>query len=109
MIFTYNDLKFWLEDADLLPQSYWDALEDYDPDNKNSDEILAKWLGFAHVADFYEYEMQITYVEESYNEDGYTNTTAYPTSNIINPPTKMDMQLYYKWINWATSVAADEY
>ena len=52
MTFTYNDLKFWLEDADLLPQSYWDALEDYDPDNKNSDEILAKWLGYVHVADF---------------------------------------------------------
>ena len=52
MIFTYNDLKFWLEDADLLPQSYWDALEDYNPDDKNSEEMLAWWLGFAHVADF---------------------------------------------------------
>jgi hypothetical protein len=53
--------------------------------------------------------MIIEYKEESYNEDGYTNTTTYPTSHISNPPTKMDMELYYKWINWATSVAADEY
>jgi hypothetical protein len=55
------------------------------------------------------YEMTIEYKEESYNEDGYTNTTSYPTSHIDNPPTKMDMELYYKWINWATQVAADEY
>ena len=108
MIFTYNDLKFWLEDADLLPQSYWDALEDYDPDNKNSDEILAKWLGFAHVADFYEYEMQITYIEESYNEDGYTNTTAYPTTSIYRDIPSLADDIYIKWMNWATTVASEE-
>jgi hypothetical protein len=108
MTFTYNDLKFWLEDADLLPQSYWDALEDYDPDNKNSDEILAKFLGYVHVADFYNYEMDITYVEETYNEDGYTNTTAYPTTSIYGEAPKLADDIYIKWMNWATQVASEE-
>ena len=108
MIFTYNDLKFWLEDADLLPQSYWDALEDYDPDNKNSDEILAKFLGYGHVADFYNYEMEITYVEETYNEDGYTNTTAYPKTCIYGESPKLADDIYIKWMNWATTVASEE-
>ena len=108
MIFTYNDLKFWLEDADLLPQSYWDALEDYDPDNKNSDEILAKWLGYVHVADFYNYEMDITYVEETYNEDGYTNTVAYPKTCIYGEVPKLNEDTYAKWMNWATTVASEE-
>jgi hypothetical protein len=40
MNFDYQDLKFWLEDKDVLPQAYWDALEDYDPDNLNSDQVL---------------------------------------------------------------------
>jgi hypothetical protein len=108
MIFTYNDLKFWLEQADLLPQSYWDALEDYDPDQKNSDEILAKWLGYIHVADFYNYELDITYIEESYNENGYTNTTAYPVTSIQGNVPDMDEEIYTKWMNWATSVASEE-
>ena len=108
MTFTYNDLKFWLEDADLLPQSYWDALEDYDPDNKNSDEILAKWLGYVHVADFYNYEMDITYVEETYNEDGYTNTVAYPKTSIYGESPKLADDIYIKWMNWATQVASEE-
>jgi hypothetical protein len=108
MIFEYQDLKFWLEDKDVLPQAYWDALEDYDPDNLNSDQILAEWLGYAHVQDFYAYEMDITYHEESYNEDGYTNTTAYPTSSIHNPPPALDSQIYYAYINWATTVASEE-
>ena len=108
MIFTYNDLKFWLEQADLLPQSYWDALEDYDPDQKNSDEILAKWLGYVHVADFYNYELDIKYIEESYNEDGYTNTTAYPVASIQGNVPDMDEEIYIKWMNWATSVASEE-
>jgi hypothetical protein len=30
MNFDYQDLKFWLEDKDVLPQAYWDALEDYE-------------------------------------------------------------------------------
>ena len=64
MIFEYQDLKFWLEDKDVLPQAYCDALEDYDPDNLNSDQVLAKWLGYDHVQDFYSYEMDITYHEE---------------------------------------------
>jgi hypothetical protein len=49
MNFEYQDLKFWLEDKDVLPQAYWDALEDYDPDNLNSDQVLANWLGYDHV------------------------------------------------------------
>jgi hypothetical protein len=108
MIFTYNDLKFWLEQADLLPKSYWDALEDYDPDQKNSDEILAKWLGYVHVADLYNYEMDITYIEESYNEDGYTNTTAYPITRIQGEVPYLNKEIYIKWMNWATSVASEE-
>jgi hypothetical protein len=49
MNFDYQDLKFWLEDKDVLPQAYWDALEDYDPDNLNSDQVLSNWLGYDHV------------------------------------------------------------
>jgi hypothetical protein len=64
MNFDYQDLKFWLEDKDVLPQAYWDALEDYDPDNLNSDQVLSNWLGYDHVNDFYSYEMDITYHEE---------------------------------------------
>jgi hypothetical protein len=39
-------------------------LEDYDPDNLNSDQVLSNWLGYDHVNDFYSYEMDITYHEE---------------------------------------------
>jgi hypothetical protein len=98
MNFDYQDLKFWLEDKDVLPQAYWDALEDYDPDNLNSDQVLAKWLGYDHVQDFYSYEMDITYHEEQADVDGYIMTTAYPTSSIHNPPPALDMELYYNYI-----------
>ncbi len=104
MLFEIDDLHMWLEDANVMPQEYWDAVE-----AGTDNEYLAEWLGYESVDDMCKYEMQIEYKEESYNEDGYTNTTAYPTSHISNPPTKMDMKLYYKWINWATAVAADEY
>jgi hypothetical protein len=77
MNFDYQDLKFWLEDKDVLPQAYWDALEDYDPDNLNSDQVLSNWLGYDHVNDFYAYEMDITYHEEQADVDGY----------IMTPPT----------------------
>jgi hypothetical protein len=52
--------------------------------------------------------MDITYQEETYNEDGYTNTTAYPTSSIHNPPPALDENIYYAYINWATTVASEE-
>jgi hypothetical protein len=31
MNFDYQDLKFWLEDKDVLPQAYWDALRTTTP------------------------------------------------------------------------------
>jgi len=108
MNFDYQDLKFWLEDKDVLPQAYWDALEDYDPDNLNSDQVLSNWLGYDHVQDFYSYEMDITYHEEQSDVDGYIMTTAYPTSSIHNPPPALDSQIYYAYINWATNVASEE-
>jgi hypothetical protein len=104
MLFEIDDLQMWLEDSHTMPKGYWNAVE-----AGTDKEYLAEWLGYESVDDMEKYEMQIEYVEESYNEDGYTNTTAYPTSRIYNPPTEMDMELYYKWINWATEVAADEY
>ena len=109
MIFDHQDLKFWLEDKDVLPQAYWDAFEDYDPDGLNADQILSDWLGYAHVNEFYSYEMDITYHDETYVEDGYINTTAYPTSSIHNPPPALDSQIYYAYINWATTVASEEW
>jgi uncharacterized protein YxeA len=104
MIFEIDDLQMWLEDANVMPKAYWAAVE-----AGTDKEYLAQWLGYESVDEMDKYEMTIEYKEESYNEDGYTNTTSYPTSHISNPPTKMDMELYYKWINWATQVAADEY
>ena len=104
MLFEIDDLQMWLEDSNVMPQAYWDAVE-----AGTDREYLAEWLGYDSVLDMEYYEMTIEYIEESYNEDGYTNTTSYPTSHIESPPTKMDMELYYKWINWATQAAADEY
>jgi hypothetical protein len=104
MLFEIDDLQMWLEDSHEMPQAYWDAVE-----AGTDQEYLAEWLGYESPMKMYTYEMIIEYKEESYNEDGYTNTTSYPTSHISNPPTKMDIELYYKWINWATEVAADEY
>jgi uncharacterized protein YxeA len=104
MIFEIDDLQMWLEDVVKMPQAYWNAVE-----AGTDREYLAQWLGYESVDEMEKYEMTIEYKEESYNEDGYTNTTSYPTSHISNPPTKMDMELYYKWINSATQVAADEY
>jgi hypothetical protein len=52
--------------------------------------------------------MQITYIEESYNEDGYTNTTAYPTTSIYRDIPNLANDIYIKWMNWATQVASEE-
>jgi hypothetical protein len=70
--------------------------------------FLQKWLGYPHVADFYEYEMDITYVEETYNEDGYTNTVAYPTTSIYGDVPNLETGTYIKWMNWATQVASEQ-
>jgi len=101
MLFEIDDLQMWLEDSHEMPQAYWDAVE-----AGTDKEYFAEWLGYESVIEMEKYEMTIEYVEENDYED---HIGAYPTSSISNPPTKMDMQLYYKWINWATSVAADEY
>ena len=104
MIFEIDDLQMWIEDVVKMPQAYWNAVE-----AGTDREYLAKWLGYESVDEMDKYEMTIEYKEESYNEDGYTNTTSYPTSHIQCPPPEMDMDLYYKWINWATEAAVDEY
>jgi len=52
--------------------------------------------------------MEITYVEETYNEDGYTNTVAYPTTSIYGETPKLADDIYIKWMNWATQVASEE-
>jgi hypothetical protein len=104
MIFEIDDLQMWLEEYHKMPNAYFDAIE-----AGTDREYLATWLGYESVDEMEKYEMHIEYKEESYNEDGYTNTTSYPTSHIQYPPPAMDMELYYKWINWAVAVAADEY
>ena len=69
---------------------------------------IQKVDGYDHVNDFYSYEMDITYHEEQSDVDGYIMTTAYPTSSIHNPPPALDEQIYYAYINWATTVASEE-
>ena len=103
MLFEIDDLQMWLEDSHEMPQAYWDAVE-----AGTDQEYLAEWLGYESPMKMYTYEMIIEYKEESYNEDGYTNTVAYPTTSIYGEAPKLADDIYTKWLNWATQVASEE-
>lgn len=89
MTFTYNDLKFFLEDGEYLPKEYYDietALEAH--------AYVSSWLGYDTEDEFEKFELEV----ELRTDTGGT-WERYATTSMYNDPPKLPKAIYLRFID----------
>lgn len=89
MNFSYNDLKFFLEDGEYLPKEYFDI-----ETAEEAHAYVAGWLGYSSIQDFESFEL---WVEQ--HTDTHGTWERYCTTSIQNDPPALPKAIYLRFID----------
>jgi hypothetical protein len=94
MIFTNDDLMYYLEETNSLPKEYFKLETDTE-----AHAYLANWLGYESIDDYERFELDV----ELRTDRG--TWERYATTSVQNTPPKLANDIYTNFINYCVDHA----